>query len=271
MKNFKPIFLFFVIAFIGCKGNKSPVAEMPVEKVTTWQASTYYDSTGTLVSTYNYLEPIEVSDDEKYPLVLFLHGAGERGNDNEAQLKHIAPLFASDSIRELYPSYVVFPQCPEGQYWGSLDTTEGEWTPSSVLPPEKSLAGVMKLIDNMIGLYQVDTNRIYISGLSMGGFGTFDYLARKPHFFAAAIPICGGGDSDFAVKYSHVPMKIFHGAKDEVVPATLSREMYRALMDAGAKEVEYIEFPEGRHEVWNEAYAHEGLLDWMYGQNKSKQ
>ena len=271
MKYIKPLILFFLIAIVGCKEKKSSEVEIPTDENASWQASSSYDSTGNLVSIYNYLEPIEVSEDKKYPLVLFLHGAGERGDDNKAQLKHIAPLFASDSIRELYPSYVVFPQCPEGQYWGSVDTSEGDWTPSSSLPPEKSLAGVMKLLDNMIDLYQVDTNRIYVSGLSMGGFGTFDYLARKPHFFAAAIPICGGGDPDFAGNYKHVPMKIFHGAKDEVVPASLSREMYRALIDAGAEEVEYIEFPEGRHDVWNEAYAYEGLLDWMYGQNKSKQ
>ena len=127
----------------------------------------------------------------------------------------------------------------------------------------------MKVLDKMISLYQIDTNRIYISGLSMGGFGTFDYLARKPNFFAAAIPICGGGDPEFAKNYKHVPIKIFHGAKDEVVPASLSQEMYQALTDAGAVDVEYIEFPDGNHDVWNDAYAHKGLLEWMYGQNKS--
>ncbi len=128
----------------------------------------------------------------------------------------------------------------------------------------------MHLMDRLIEQYPIDTNRIYVSGLSMGGFGTFDLLARKPEKFAAAIPICGGGDPLFTEKYQHLPMKIFHGADDEVVPSSLSIEMYEALLEAGAKNVEYIEFPGVGHDAWTPAYAREGLLEWMYSQNKSK-
>lgn len=263
-------YIIFVLIFIatGCKEARHE-NQVSTQESETWEAISFYDSTGNVI-LYNYLEPVEVEDDEKYPLVLFLHGAGERGDDNKAQLVHIAPIFASDSIRNLYPSYVVFPQCPEDEYWGAVDTTGGTWTLSSSLEPEKSLVGVMKLLDNMIDLYPVDTNRIYISGLSMGGFGTFDYLARDPNKFAAAIPICGGGDTAFAKNYAHVPMKIFHGADDQVVSPQLSRDIYQALLQAGAKDVEYIEFPGVGHDAWTPAYQFEGLLDWMYSQDKMK-
>ena len=257
--------LIFLIA-ISCKPDKPSVENTEVQNGP-WEATHFYDREGNVIG-FNYIQPIDQKDDELYPLVLFLHGAGERGDDNEAQLVHIAPIFASDSIRKAHPSFVVFPQCPTEQFWAPLQLTEGEWRINSGGPPDPSMSKVMALVDNMIKQYPIDTNRLYISGLSMGGFGTFDYLARQPDKWAAAVPICGGGDLNYANSYAHVPMKIFHGAMDQVVPVTLSREIHQALMDAEASDLEYIEFPEGGHGVWNDAYDHEGLLDWMFSQRK---
>ncbi|NNF35119.1 MAG: prolyl oligopeptidase family serine peptidase [Saprospiraceae bacterium] len=265
----RQIFLFLVIVFSACKQtDQSSVINSQVSP-DGWEAVAFYDSTGNVV-LYNLLKPLSVDDDQLYPLVLFLHGAGERGNDNKAQLVHIAPIFKSDSIREKYPSFVVFPQCPKDEFWAAMEEIDGEWKPVSSGPVDPSLGRVMGVVDNMIDSYPIDTNRIYISGLSMGGFGTFDYLAREPKKFAAAIPICGGGDTAFAKNYAHVPMKIFHGADDQVVSPQLSRDVHQALLQAGAKEVEYVEFPGVGHDAWTPAYQYEGLLDWMYSQSKMK-
>lgn len=258
------VFILFIIIF-SCKQAPKQGAET-IQSVT-WEAVSFYDSLGNVIH-YNYLKPLKEEDALLYPLVLFLHGAGERGDDNEKQLVHIAPIFESDSIRKKYPSFTVFPQCPEEDFWAKMEQVDGNWTPISSGPPAPSLSRVMNLVDNLIEQYPIDTNRIYISGLSMGGFGTFDYLARAPHKFAAAIPICGGGDTTYAESYAHVPMKIFHGAADKVVSPQLSRDIYNALQKAGAGDVEYIEFPGVGHDAWTPAFEYEGLLDWMYKQKK---
>jgi predicted peptidase len=202
----------------------------------------------------------------QYPLVLFLHGAGERGDDNELQLVHGARLFL-DSI-ERYPAIVVFPQCPEDSYWVRLEAEGQIPNRTLVFPfyetPAPPLQKVMDLLDILLLTERVDESRLYLGGLSMGGFGTFDLLARRPNTFAAAFPICGGGNSLLAPLYAgHTRMWIFHGTKDDVVPAELSRRMYRALQAAGAQ-VQYTEYPEANHDSWTPAFAEPGFLRWLF-------
>jgi predicted peptidase len=253
-----------VILMISCTGC---TIGGDADTLTVWSGKSFTTKSGNKL-WYNILDPIDIEEGKSYPLVIFLHGAGERGDDNKAQLVHIAPIFEKDSIRKKYPSYVLFPQCPKEGFWAALEQVDGQWLPTSKGSPEPSLHGVMKLVNNMTEQYPIDTTRIYISGLSMGGFGTFDYVAREPQRFAAAIAICGGGDTSYAHRYAHLPMKIFHGTKDNVVSAELSRASYAALLDAGATRVEYIEYPEGNHDIWNQAFNEKGILDWLYAQRK---
>ena len=204
---------------------------------------------------------------DTFPLILFLHGSGERGDDNELQLVHGARLFV-DSLQR-YPAIVVFPQCPKESYWVRLET-EGEganrhFTLPFYEEPTPPMRKVIELLDILVLTERVNTNRLYLGGLSMGGFGTFDLLARRPNTFAAAFPICGGSNALLAPLYAgHTPLWIFHGAKDDVVPPENSRKMYHALLKAGA-EVRYTEYPEANHNSWDPAFAEPELLSWLFG------
>lgn len=140
---------------------------------------------------------------EAVPLVVFLHGAGERGCDNSAQLRHCIPFFLDDTITSRYPFLLLVPQCPDGKRWINTDWSLPEHRMES--EPTSELLGVMHLVDSLIDCEAVDPSRVYISGISMGGFGVWDALQRWPDKFAAAIPICGGGDPAFANRMKDVP------------------------------------------------------------------
>jgi predicted peptidase len=223
---------------------------------------------------YRILYPINYNANKKYPLVMFLHGAGERGNDNEAQLLHGGNLFADSAMRQQFPAIVIFPQCPRDDWWARITRDEnnkdslGSFRFTSDQPIGKSLGLVSKLLDTLATSNTVNTKKIYLGGLSMGGMGTFELLWRKPNFFAAAIPICGGGDPQKVTIYAKkFPIWIFHGGSDPVVPVSNSRLMSHALQAAGAK-VKYTEYPGVGHNSWDNAFAEPGLLKWLFAQKK---
>jgi predicted peptidase len=223
---------------------------------------------------YRILYPVNYNADKKYPLVMFLHGAGERGNDNEAQLLHGGSLFADSALRQQFPAIVIFPQCPRDDWWARITRDEhfkdslGIFRFTSDQPIGKSLNLVSKLLDTLAASPGVNTKKIYLGGLSMGGMGTFELLWRKPNFFAAAIPICGGGDPQKVTIYAKkFPIWIFHGGSDPVVPVSNSRLMRNALQAAGAK-VKYTEYPGVGHNSWDNAFAEPGLLKWLFAQKK---
>ncbi len=223
---------------------------------------------------YRILYPLNYDAHKKYPLVLFLHGAGERGNDNEAQLKHGGKLFADSTMRQQFPAIVVFPQCPQEGWWARITRDPnnkdslGSFRFVSDQPIGKSLELVNQLLDNLAASGSVNTKKIYLAGLSMGGMGTFELLWRKPNFFAAAIPICGGGDPQKVTIYARkFPIWIFHGASDPTVPVSNSRLMNNALKAAGAK-VKYTEYPGVGHNSWDNAFAEASLLPWLFSQKK---
>lgn len=218
---------------------------------------------------YRLLHPENIREGEKYPLVLFLHGAGERGDDNEKQLIHGAEMFLNPVNREKYPAYVIFPQCPEDKYWAFLsrpasfapDKMTGEKT---ITPTLKS---VKELVDSYISLPGVDKNRVYVIGLSMGGMAVFDLTVRFSELFAAAVPICGAVDTSRLVAAKDVSFRIFHGDADNVVPVEGSRQAYKVLKKNGA-DVEYIEFPGCNHESWNPAFCYPDFMKWIFDKRK---
>ncbi len=215
------------------------------------------------VLKYRLLKPSPYNADRKYPLVIFLHGAGERGDDNKAQLKHGMAEFCKALWREKYPCYVLAPQCPNDQKWADVD-----WSaPSSDLPDKTSdsMQLVLELADTMIKDSAVNDNRVYITGLSMGGYGTWDALARRPSLFAAALPICGGGDPKVAARFAGVPLWCFHGADDKVVKVQRSREMIEALKAAGGTP-KYTEYAGVQHDSWTPTYSNPEVIEWMFTQ-----
>ena len=199
----------------------------------------------------------------KYPLVIFLHGSGQRGNDNEAQLTWGVLNFASDYNLKMHPAIVIVPQCPKKLSWDNFS----EKTMTLQKKPSKTLELVMELITEAKKNLAVDTNRVYITGLSMGGIGTFDAISRYPNVFAAAVPVCGAGDPKQAAKFAHIPMWIFHGALDNAVSPAYSRNMLMALSEAGAFPG-YTQYPEVGHFAWIAAYSDPMMMQWLFRQSK---
>lgn len=239
---------------------------------TAYQKKWYIKGTDTL--PYRILYPLNYDAKKQYPLVLFLHGAGERGTNNEAQLVHGSALFSDSANRTRYPAIVVFPQCPYTDFWARIRLVKPakDSIPHQIEyltdGPNKSMTLVNQLLDSLAAQRMVDNKRIYVGGLSMGGMGTFELLWRKPGFFAAAFPICGGGNVDKASTYADkFPAWIFHGAKDPVVDVNDSRKMYAALKAAGAN-AKYTEYPNVKHDSWTNVFAEPELLPWLFSQKK---
>jgi len=198
-----------------------------------------------------------------YPLVIFLHGSGERGDDNEAQLKWGVQNFATQKIMKSYKPIVIAPQCPNNSTWANF-SNENMALGKTPTEPMKLLR---ELLEETIENMPIDTSRIYITGLSMGGFGTFDAISRYPDLFAAAVPVCGGGDVSKASSFASLPIWIFHGAQDTVVDSSLSRNMVKALTEAGGHPG-YTQYPETGHFSWIAAYSDEMMMEWLFSQSK---
>lgn len=216
---------------------------------------------------YRMLMPKELNEQGKYPLVLFLHGHGERGDDNTKQLKHGSLLFSNPANEDNFPAFVIFPQC-EGDAW-TEPYDERTFMPGAPIPKESNEEKLLiALIDDLVANYPIDAKRIYIMGISMGAIGTYDLVVRYPGKFAAAIPICGAINPERLPIAKDVPFYIFQGADDRVVPILAGREAYRALKEAGAN-VKYREYYGADHEeTWIDAFNNPNLLEWLFSQSK---
>jgi predicted peptidase len=212
---------------------------------------------------YRLLIPQNYDHDKDYPLVIFYHGAGERGSDNHKQLVHGMADFISDDVRSKYACFVVAPQCPEDSQW-----VETPWSADAHDMPKKPsdpLRLSLELVDSLKQEFSIDQRRIYITGLSMGGYAVWDVLQRHPRRFAAAVPICGGGDQALAERIAHVPLWAFHGANDQAVNPKRTRAMIDALQAAGGKPG-YTEYPGVGHNSWEATYANRQLYAWLFSQ-----
>jgi predicted peptidase len=215
---------------------------------------------------YRMLLPENFDASKKYPVVVFLHGAGERGNDNEAQLTHGSKLFLNEQVRKDFPAVVIFPQCPTNDFWANiLSGNRFEFQKGG--KPFKSMKALLGLVDDLRSRSYADKDRFYAGGLSMGGMGTLELLRRKPKVFAAAIAICGGDNIANAKKYKRVPLWFFHGAKDTVVPPAASEVVVAELQRLKA-DVKLTIYPEATHNSWDKAFAEPELLPWLFSHKK---
>lgn len=220
---------------------------------------------------YQILYPKNFDKSRKYPLVLFLHGAGERGDDNEKQLAHGSKLFR-DSM-EKYPAIVLFPQCKTDDYWALAQRPNGSkrggnFNFKTDQPPAPSMAATMALVEKMLGENYTDNDRFYVTGLSMGGMGTFELCWRMPEKIAAAMPICGGGPRPKAKEMTSIPFWVFHGVKDDIVHPRLSTGMVKSIQQAGGK-AKISLYPDANHNSWDRAFAEPEFLAWMFAQKKA--
>jgi len=191
--------------------------------------------------------PTDYEKKDSWPLLLFLHGAGERGNNLEIVKKHGPPKLIDQG--KPFPFVVVSPQCPQNGSWSSK-------------PLE-----LIALLDEITAKYKIDQDRIYLTGLSMGGFGTWSLAAYAPDRFAAIVPICGGGEASSARRVTHLPIWVFHGAKDTSVPLKRSEEMVDALKKLQV-DVKFTIYPEAGHDSWTATYDNPELYEWLLQQKR---
>jgi len=224
---------------------------------------------------YRILYPPDYKPGKPYPLVVFLHGAGERGTDNEKQLWHGADLFLRNSVREKFPAIIVFPQCPEDSTWSRFTKMTDTTTPEvrnralntyALTTPERL---VKLLINDLVKRKVADKNRIYLGGLSLGGFGVYDLIIHYPKYFAAAFTISAQANVKlYTEKAPHFPIWIFHGDSDNTISVQPDRDLYKALQSINAKNVKYTEYPGVQHNSWDNAFAEPDLLPWLFSFKK---
>lgn len=190
--------------------------------------------------------PKDYDAKESFPLLLFLHGAGERGDDLQVVKVHGPPKLIEAG--QALSFIVVSPQCPKDKWWEPFELSA--------------------LLDEIVEKYKVDQDRIYVTGLSMGGFGTWALAAAAPNRFAAIVPICGGGDPQSARRINGIPAWVFHGAKDTTVPLERSEKMVEALKKSGGN-VKFTVYPNAGHDSWTEAYANPQLYEWLLQQKRA--
>lgn len=202
----------------------------------------------------------------EFALVLFLHGAGERGNNNESQLVHGSRELLSYCESNRIKAVLLFPQCPEGKQW--VDEPWDALKHTMHENPSEPLAAAMRLLDQKTAEFKPD--RIYAVGLSMGGYGVWELISRRPEQFTAALAICGGGDVAQAPKLVDLPILAVHGSEDTTVPVSRSRDMVRAIWNAGGTRIIYQELPGVGHGSWGPAFGNPETWKWLFSRKSGK-
>ena len=244
-----------VVAHTGCS------AQAPSAKNGDFEARTF--TRGDRTMPYRLYVPRNYDKSKKYPLILWLHGGGARGTDNQKQITEGntlgATIWTQPENQAKNPAFVLVPQCPTGDWWANNDDE---------MRPSLQLEMAVALLNDLQKEYSIDADRLYVGGQSMGGYGTWSLIPEYPDIFAAALPICGGGRKDRAAKIK-AAVWAFHGEKDEAVVPEESRAMIAALKTAG-RSPKYTEYKGVGHNVWHQVFAEPGLVDWVFAQKRNK-
>lgn len=219
-----------------------------------------YESKAGVRLPYRLYSPGSAKRDQHLPLILYLHGSGGAGTDNRKQISGGNALgthvWIEPDIQKRHPAIVLAPQIPEGARWHSSTDT-----------PIPHVEALLELLNKLRAELPIDARRIYIVGQSLGGFGAWDLIARYPDVFAAAVPLCGGGDPARIRTARNVAVWAFHGAKDTTVLVSRSREMVAALRTVNSS-VRYTEYPNVGHDVWARAFRERDLPEWLFAQRR---
>ncbi|MDB5104481.1 MAG: hypothetical protein JWP91_2170 [Fibrobacteres bacterium] len=229
-----------------------------------FQTRTQKGKASGLVLGYRLFVPAGYDKAKRYPVVLALHGSGERGSNNTSQLtaNQLATAWVADSIQNRVPHFVIAPQCPAESTWVNYGR------PVDATPFSGTLKIVMEIVDSLGREFTLDPDRLYVIGLSMGGYASWDLTVRFPDKFAAAVPICGWGDTTKAARIKDLPIWAFHGDKDPTVNVSGSRNMIAAIKRAGGNP-KYTEYPGVGHESWVPAMKEPGLPTWLLSQKRA--
>lgn len=211
---------------------------------------------------YQLFVPAGYDPGKKYPLVVWLHGSGGRGSDNRGQLAEGNAVGANVWVRPenqtRFPSFVLAPQCPADKMWTSLD---------EAVEPAEPLRLVVELLGQLSREYSIDAGRVYVAGQSMGGFGAWALASEHPEMFAAAVPVCGGGNEGRAARLAGVPVWAFHGELDRSVRPERSRRMIAAVRRSGGQP-RYTEYEGEKHAIWDKVFGEPELLPWVFAQRR---
>lgn len=253
--------LTLILALAGCAScgrslEPDPKTQPAAPATGFLQMTSFSDGVGQACMVY---VPREYDPSKQWPLIVVLHGMGDRGNDGLRVMRFGIP---QEIIRfpHRFPALVVMPQCPSDSVWSEGDMKwEVEFKDAS--------GHIDSAIEQMLAKYAIDEDRISLTGISMGGFGTFVYGAKNIERFSALLPICGGGRIEDAERLAKRPIRVFHGADDTIVPPEQSTRMVEAIRDAGG-DIEYTEFPKTGHVSWKKAYADEKNIKWLIDQRR---
>ena len=219
-----------------------------------------------------YPSDYDAKNEKTYPILFFLHGHGECGTDNELQIRVLQKEHRLiNMVMERDDTVIVAPQCPCSfkHEWVPLNHA---WMTGSrealTEEPTLGLSAAESLLMSFLDSGRIDLSRVYSAGISMGGYGTWELITRRPELFAASIPVCGAGIPSLAHRLTDIAIWAFHGALDSTVPVSGSRDMYNAILAAGGTKVKYTEFPDVWHDSWIKAYKTEGLVEWLYEQKR---
>jgi len=282
MKNLKivKILILFIIqaTFVNAQTNKTLVDE--------FEAGSHTFQGVTL--PYRIFTPKNYEPNKSYPIVLCLHGAGERGTDNVKNvIKHdLGVSWAKEEVQSKYPCFILVPQCPEKMKWNYVNFGQGSFSIDS-LSVGKELLTTIDLLDSLIQKYNINEKRQYVTGLSMGGYGTWDLITRYPNRFAAAVPMSGAGDPTKVKLFKNLPIWFFHNTNDKIVPVTGSRDMLQGMKAQSLKVFEtqgkslkeitkkikkstriYTEASQGNHGPWEIWFNDPNLHNWLFSQTK---
>ena len=209
---------------------------------------------GTEERGYLFHMPENYDESKKYPVVLFLHGAGERGDDNYDQLAIGIGTALSDPESPLHDSFIIAPQVPLEKLWVNTPWDVGNYT---VDDREETpyLAGAVQIVRDTIANYPVDTTKVFVMGISMGGYGSWDTLARHSDLFVGGFICCGGADLTKADIFKEKTIFTYHGSADDVVPCFGTQNVVKAIKDAGGTKITYREYEGMNHWTWDRAYS----------------
>ena len=214
---------------------------------------------------YRLYVPDDYDSSKKYPLVLFFHGAGERGTDNNAQISagSVMQRLLTDTESKRFPCLILAPQCPGDSQWVLSDWGPGVYNHNTMQTPVSPyMAAAEELLAKVTKEYSVDQSRLYVTGMSMGGFGTWDIISRNPDMFAAAFPVCGGVDETYLDVLQGFPIWTFHNNNDGIVSSAGTKKAYEMLKDGGG--ITYTEYNSSAHDAWTAAYSTGSLMSWVF-------
>ena len=254
---------------------KISTADLMVLAIRAFDASSFTDSHSKTLPYRLYL-PFNYDSEKEYPVILFLHGGSTRGNDNQLQIMrpYVANMLSHEGIG-IDEAIIIAPQCPADESWISLKGSgmydeNGKPINFSVdeVAEADTMGCVVELLDHVLGTYSADKNRVYVTGMSMGGYGSWDIITRHTEYFAGALIMCGRGDPSKADLLVDLPIWTVHGERDNTVPVENTRELVKAIQNAGGTKIKYDEYPDMGHDIEGYTALRRELYEWLFSQSK---